>query len=109
MHTHPLLVNEGVGGPCRDAPEGSVYAHPSRTRQFSVYKLLNPSKVSKEPRPGVGVFCLKWTVNNAATAGEKPSLSFFCVEGQGPDFCVSANGCLLKATGKPSRQQRKIS
>ena len=68
MHTYPLLVNEGVGGPCRDAPEGGVYAHPSRTRHFSVYKLYIPSKVSKEPRPGVGVFCLKRIVSDAVTA-----------------------------------------
>ena len=68
MHTHPLLVNAGVGGPCRDAPEGSVYAHPSRVRHFSVYKLYIPSKVSKEPRPGVGAFCLRWNDSDRASA-----------------------------------------
>ena len=56
MHTHPLLVNAGVGGPCRDAPDGGFYAQPSRTRHSSVYKLYIPSKVSEEPRPESGLF-----------------------------------------------------
>ena len=59
MHTHPLLVNAGVGGPCPDAPEGGVYAQPSRERHFCVYKLRIPSKVCKEPRHEVGAFYLR--------------------------------------------------
>ena len=80
MHTHPLLVNAGVGGPCRDAPDGGFYAHPSRTRLSSVYKLYIPSKVSKEPRPGVGAFCLQWSVSFVAKALGKCSLNDLCIE-----------------------------
>jgi len=49
-------------------PEGSVYAHPSRVRPFSVYKLYIPSKVSEEPRFRVGAFCLRWIVRDMANA-----------------------------------------
>ena len=50
MHTHPHLVNVGVGGPCPDGQGDGVNTHPSRERQLTVYKSYIPSKVSEEPR-----------------------------------------------------------